>query len=39
MSGMGAMVTPLPSRQFGHYIRSEMTRWADVISRNSVKFE
>jgi putative tricarboxylic transport membrane protein len=36
---MGAVVTPLPSRQFGDYIRSEITKWADVIAKNNVKFE
>ena len=39
LSDMGAVVTPLPSRQFGDYIRSEMTKWADVIAKNNVKFE
>jgi tripartite-type tricarboxylate transporter receptor subunit TctC len=39
LSDMGAVVTPLPSRQFGDYIRSEMTKWADVITKNNVKFE
>jgi tripartite-type tricarboxylate transporter receptor subunit TctC len=39
LSDMGAVVTPLPSRQFGDYIRTEMTKWADVIAKNNVKFE
>jgi tripartite-type tricarboxylate transporter receptor subunit TctC len=39
LSDMGAVVTPLGSSQFGGYIRSEMTKWADVIVKNNVKFE
>jgi tripartite-type tricarboxylate transporter receptor subunit TctC len=30
MTEMGAVVTPLGSRQFGDYIRAEMAKWADV---------
>jgi putative tricarboxylic transport membrane protein len=39
LSDMGAVVTPLGSNQFGGYIRSEITKWADVIAKNNVKFE
>jgi tripartite-type tricarboxylate transporter receptor subunit TctC len=39
LTDMGAVVTPLPSRQFGDLIRSEMTKWAEVIAKNNVKFE
>ena len=39
LSDMGAVVTPLPSRQCGDSIPSEMTKWADVIAKNNVKFE
>ena len=39
MTEMGAVVTPLGSRQFGDYIRAEMDKWADVIVQNSIRFE
>jgi len=39
MTEMGAVVTPLGSRQFGDYIRTEMDKWADVIAQNSIRFE
>jgi tripartite-type tricarboxylate transporter receptor subunit TctC len=39
LTDMGAVVTPLASRQFGDLIRSEMTKWAEVIAKNNVKFE
>jgi tripartite-type tricarboxylate transporter receptor subunit TctC len=39
MTEMGAVVTPLGSRQFGDYIRAEMAKWADVIAENNIKFE
>jgi tripartite-type tricarboxylate transporter receptor subunit TctC len=39
MTEMGAVVTPLGSRQFGDYIRTEMDKWADVIVQNSIRFE
>jgi tripartite-type tricarboxylate transporter receptor subunit TctC len=39
MTEMGAVVTPLGSRQFGDYIRAEMDKWADVIVQNSIRFD
>ena len=39
MTEMGAVVTPLGSRQFGDYIRTEMDKWADVIAQNGIRFE
>ena len=39
MTEMGAVVTPLGSRQFGDYIRTEMDKWADVIVQNGIRFE
>ena len=39
MTEMGAVVTPLGSRQFGDYIRAEMAKWADVIAQNKIRFE
>lgn len=39
MMEMGAVVTPLGSRQFGDYIRAEMSKWADVIAQNNIRFE
>jgi tripartite-type tricarboxylate transporter receptor subunit TctC len=39
MTEMGAVVTPLGSRQFGDYIRAEMIKWADVIAQNKIRFE
>jgi tripartite-type tricarboxylate transporter receptor subunit TctC len=39
LSDMGAIVTPMGPREFGGYIQAEMTKWADVIKQNNVKFE
>jgi len=39
LTAMGAVVTPLNSHQFGDYIKSEITKWADVITKNNVKIE
>jgi tripartite-type tricarboxylate transporter receptor subunit TctC len=39
MTEMGAVVTPLGSRQFGDYIRAEMDKWADVIVQNSIRLD
>jgi tripartite-type tricarboxylate transporter receptor subunit TctC len=39
LTDMGAVVTPLNSNQFGAYIKSEITKWADVITKNNVKIE
>ena len=39
MTEMGAVVTPLGSRQFGDYIQTEMRKWADVIAENKITFQ
>src|SRR5262249_3245899 len=39
LTAMGAVITPLNSKQFGDYIRSEITKWADVITKSNVKIE
>jgi tripartite-type tricarboxylate transporter receptor subunit TctC len=39
MTEMGAVVTPLGSRQFGDYIQAEMRKWADVITENKITFQ
>jgi tripartite-type tricarboxylate transporter receptor subunit TctC len=39
MTEMGAVVTPLTSRQFGDYIQAEMHKWADVIAQNKISFQ
>lgn len=39
MTEMGAVVTPLGSRQFGDFIHAEIAKWADVITQNGIKFE
>jgi tripartite-type tricarboxylate transporter receptor subunit TctC len=39
MTEMGAVVTPLGSRQFGDFIHAETVKWADVITQNGIKFE
>jgi tripartite-type tricarboxylate transporter receptor subunit TctC len=39
MTEMGAVVTPLGSRQFGDFIHAETAKWADVITQNGIKFE
>jgi tripartite-type tricarboxylate transporter receptor subunit TctC len=39
MTEMGAVVTPLSSRQFGDYIQVEMRKWADVIEQNKIVFQ
>jgi tripartite-type tricarboxylate transporter receptor subunit TctC len=39
LTTMGAVVTPLNSKQFGDYIKGEITKWADVIAKNNVKIE
>ena len=39
MTEMGAVVTPLGSRQFGDYIQAEMRKWADVIAENKITFQ
>jgi len=39
LTDMGAVVTPLNSKQFGDYIKSEITKWAGVTTKNNVKIE
>ena len=39
MTEMGAVVTPLGSKQFADYIRAEMVKWSDVITQNKIKFQ
>src|SRR5215216_3936069 len=39
LTDMGAVVTPLGSRAFAAYIRTEMTKWSDVIAKANIKFE
>ena len=39
LTDMGAVVTPLSGRDFGGFIRGEMTKWADVIHKANIKFE
>jgi tripartite-type tricarboxylate transporter receptor subunit TctC len=39
LTDMGGVVTPLKSREFGDYIRTEMTRWQDVVTKANVKIE
>jgi tripartite-type tricarboxylate transporter receptor subunit TctC len=39
LTDMGGVITPLKSREFGEYIRTEMTRWQDVVTKANVKIE
>ena len=39
LTEMGAVVTPLGSRQFGDYIQAETRKWSDVITRNNITFQ
>ena len=39
LTDMGAVVTPLKSKEFGDYIRSEITKWAEVVNKAGVKPE
>jgi tripartite-type tricarboxylate transporter receptor subunit TctC len=36
MTDMGAVVTPLGSKEFGDYIQAEMRKWSDVIAQNKI---
>jgi putative tricarboxylic transport membrane protein len=36
LTEMGAVVTPMPAKQFGDYIQTEMKKWADVITDNKI---
>ena len=39
LTDMGAVVNPLGARDFGAFIRTETTKWADVIHKANIKFE
>jgi tripartite-type tricarboxylate transporter receptor subunit TctC len=39
MTEMGAVVTPLGSKQFGDYMQAEMRKWSDVIVQNKITFQ
>ena len=39
LSDMGAVVTPLKSKEFGDYIRSEIVKWGDIVNKAGVKPE
>jgi tripartite-type tricarboxylate transporter receptor subunit TctC len=39
LTDMGAVVTPLRSKEFGDYIRAEITKWADIVNKAGVKPE
>jgi tripartite-type tricarboxylate transporter receptor subunit TctC len=39
LTDMGAVVTPRGASDFGGYIRTEITKWADVIAKAHLKFE
>jgi tripartite-type tricarboxylate transporter receptor subunit TctC len=36
LAEMGAVVTPLASKDFGLYIQAEMRKWADVITQHKI---
>jgi len=35
---LGAVVTPMNAKDFGAYIQSETTKWADVVKKAGIKF-
>src|SRR5262249_49795104 len=39
LTEMGAVVTPLGSRDFGLYIEAEMRKWSDVIAQNKITMQ
>jgi len=39
MTEMGAVVTPLGSKEFGAYIEAEMRKWSDVIAQNKITIQ
>jgi tripartite-type tricarboxylate transporter receptor subunit TctC len=39
LTEMGAIIEPLNGRQFGDYIRSELTKWAAIVAKANVKPE
>jgi hypothetical protein len=36
LTEMGAVVTPLGSKDFGRYIQSETGKWSEVIAQNKI---
>ncbi len=39
LTEMGAIIEPLNGNQFGGYIRSEITKWAEIVTKANVKPE
>jgi tripartite-type tricarboxylate transporter receptor subunit TctC len=39
LTELGAIVTPMGSKEFGAFIQSEIVKWADVIKKAGLKFE
>jgi tripartite-type tricarboxylate transporter receptor subunit TctC len=39
LTEMGAIVEPLDGKQFGDYIRAELTKWAEIVNKAGVKPE
>ena len=39
LSDMGAIIQPLNGKQFGDYIRAEISKWADIVNKAGVKPE
>jgi putative tricarboxylic transport membrane protein len=39
LTAMGAVVTPLGSKDFGGYLQAEMRKWSDVIAQNKITFQ
>jgi len=39
LTEMGATVQPLKSKEFGDYIKSEITKWAEIVNKAGVKPE
>ncbi len=39
LTEMGAVVTPLGSKQFADYIQAETRKWSDVITQNKITFQ
>ena len=39
LTDMGAVVQPLSGKEFGDYIRAEITKWADIVAKAGVKPE
>ena len=39
LTEMGAIIEPLNARQFGDYIRSELTKWGAIVAKANIKPE